>query len=193
MQSRLRQLCLVISIVAVTSACSHKVVTKADPPPPPAPVREEPAPAPQSRPAAVVAKAEAPKPEEPAKRVITAKSIEDYLNQLLDAYFDYNQSDLRNDAVSTLNRNSENLRLMMSAFPDTKFVVDGNCDERGSAEYNLVLGDRRAHAAQEFLVQVGVPADRLTTISYGKERPICMEHDEACWQKNRRAHVSLAR
>jgi peptidoglycan-associated lipoprotein len=124
---------------------------------------------------------------------MTAKSIEDYLNQLLDAYFDYNQSDLRTDAVSTLNRNSENLRAMMSAFPDIKFVLDGNADERGSAEYNLVLGDRRAHAAQEFLVQVGVPADRLTTISYGKERPICTEHTEECWQKNRRAHVSLAR
>jgi peptidoglycan-associated lipoprotein len=193
MHSRLLYLPIAISLIAITSACTHKVVTVKDPPPPPAPVREQPAPAAPSRPAAVVARAEAPKPAPPAQRVMTAKSIEDYLNQLLDAYFDYNQSDLRTDAVSTLNRNSENLRAMMSAFPDIKFVLDGNADERGSAEYNLVLGDRRAHAAQEFLVQVGVPADRLTTISYGKERPICTEHTEECWQKNRRAHVSLAR
>jgi peptidoglycan-associated lipoprotein len=69
-------------------------------------------------------------------------------------------------------------------------VVEGHCDERGSAEYNLGLGDRRATSAKDFLVQLGVPADKLKTISYGKERPQCTENDESCWQKNRRAHFS---
>ena len=68
--------------------------------------------------------------------------------------------------------------------------LEGNCDERGSAEYNLGLGDRRATAARDFMVQLGVPADRLKTISYGKERPVCTESNEECWQRNRRAHFS---
>ena len=69
-------------------------------------------------------------------------------------------------------------------------MVEGHCDERGSAEYNLGLGEARARAAMEFLVSLGVPADRLKTISYGKERPQCTESTEECWQKNRRAHFS---
>jgi peptidoglycan-associated lipoprotein len=69
-------------------------------------------------------------------------------------------------------------------------VVEGHCDDRGSAEYNLGLGDRRASSAKDFLVQLGIPADRLKTISYGKERPQCTDENESCWQKNRRAHFS---
>ena len=79
----------------------------------------------------------------------------------------------------------------MRDFPAATIMVEGHCDERGSAEYNLGLGDRRAAAAKEFLVQLGVPEGRLRTISYGKERPQCTEHTEECWQKNRRAHLSL--
>ena len=69
-------------------------------------------------------------------------------------------------------------------------MVEGHCDERGSAEYNLGLGDRRAQSAKDFLVQLGVPADKLRTVSYGKERPVCTEGNESCWQRNRRAHFS---
>ncbi len=75
----------------------------------------------------------------------------------------------------------------------SKFLVEGNCDERGSAEYNLALGERRARAAKEFLTQVGVPDERLMTISYGQERPACTDHNEECWQKNRRAHLTASR
>ena len=71
-------------------------------------------------------------------------------------------------------------------------MVEGHCDERGSAEYNLGLGDRRATSAKDFLVQLGVPADKLKTISYGKERPVCTESNEECWQRNRRGTL-LAR
>jgi peptidoglycan-associated lipoprotein len=122
----------------------------------------------------------------------TSKALEDYLNKLLDAYFDYDKADLRTDAQSALNSDSGELRSLLKEFPTAKFVVEGNCDERGSAEYNLALGERRAAAAKEFMIQIGVPADRLSTISYGQERPVCTDHDENCWQKNRRAHLTAS-
>ena len=75
-------------------------------------------------------------------------------------------------------------------FPNANIVIEGHCDERGSAEYNLGLGDRRASSAKEYLVQLGVPAEKLNTISYGKERAQCKEQNESCWQKNRRAHFT---
>jgi peptidoglycan-associated lipoprotein len=78
---------------------------------------------------------------------------------------------------------------MIREFPNSRVVLEGHCDERGSAEYNLGLGDRRANAAKEFLVQLGVPTDRLSVISYGKERPQCTESNEGCWQRNRRVHL----
>jgi peptidoglycan-associated lipoprotein len=124
--------------------------------------------------------------------VRTSKVLADYLPKLLDAYFDYDKAVLRSDAQTALNNNSAELRSLLKEFPNTKFVVEGNCDERGSPEYNLALGDRRAKAAQEFLVQIGVPSERLTTISYGQERPVCTDHNENCWQKNRRAHLSAS-
>ena len=72
-------------------------------------------------------------------------------------------------------------------------LIEGHCDERGTGEYNLALGDRRATAARDFLVNLGVPASKLSTVSYGEERPQCREQDESCYQRNRRAHFSPAR
>jgi peptidoglycan-associated lipoprotein len=110
-----------------------------------------------------------------------------------DAYFDYDKSELRDDARQAMTRDAELLKRIFAADPSFSVAIEGHCDERGSAEYNLGLGDRRATAAKEFLVQLGVPADRLTTISYGKDRPVCTEENEACYQRNRRAHLSPAR
>jgi peptidoglycan-associated lipoprotein len=107
-----------------------------------------------------------------------------------DAYFDYDKSDIREDARAALTRNADALKAIFNDFPNSTIVVEGHCDERGSAEYNLGLGDRRAQSAKDFLVQLGVPADKLRTISYGKERPVCTEGNESCWQRNRRAHFS---
>lgn len=107
-----------------------------------------------------------------------------------DAFFDYDKSDIRDEARATLTRNSDALKAILRDFPAATIQIEGHCDERGSAEYNLGLGDRRAAAAKEFLVQLGVSADRLKTISQGKERPQCTESNEACWQKNRRAHFA---
>lgn len=110
--------------------------------------------------------------------------------EVQDAYFDYDKSDVREDARSILTRDADALKSILADFPSAVISLEGHCDERGSAEYNLGLGDRRSTSAKEFLVQLGVPADRLKTISYGKERPQCTESNEACWQKNRRAHFS---
>ena len=109
---------------------------------------------------------------------------------LQDAYFDYDKSDIREDARAALTKDAEALKSIFQEFPSAIITVEGHCDERGSAEYNLGLGDRRATAAKDFLVQLGVPADKLKTISYGKERPVCTESNEECWQRNRRAHFS---
>ncbi len=84
------------------------------------------------------------------------------------------------------------LKKIFNDFPNTSVIVEGHCDERGSAEYNLGLGDQRASSAKQFLVDLGVPADRLKTVSYGKERPQCSEATEDCYQRNRRAHFAAA-
>ncbi len=110
-----------------------------------------------------------------------------------DAYFDYDQSDVRSDAQATLRSNATALKKLFSDYPSGRVVIEGHCDDRGTNEYNLALGDRRATAARDFLVGQGVPAGKLTTISYGEERPQCTASDESCWQRNRRAHFSAAR
>jgi peptidoglycan-associated lipoprotein len=111
-------------------------------------------------------------------------------SNVADAFYDYDKSDIRDDARAALTKDADALKAIFADFPDATITIEGHCDERGSAEYNLALGDRRATAAKDFLTQLGVPADKLKTISYGKERPQCTEHTEECWQKNRRAHFS---
>jgi peptidoglycan-associated lipoprotein len=194
MRLRLLILTMGVSVVFTTSGCHKKAAMAAPPPPPPAPTRESPPPPPPERPQppAPVASTPEPPPAPPAVVERTQQTLADYLNRLLDAYFDYDKAELRSDAQTALNRNSSELILLLKEFPNTKFVLEGDCDERGSAEYNLVLGERRAAAAKEFLTQIGVPEGHLTTISYGKERQVCTESTEECWQKNRRAHLSVA-
>jgi peptidoglycan-associated lipoprotein len=114
------------------------------------------------------------------------------LAETKDAYFDYDKSNLRPDARSALSQDATALKSIFQAFPGAKIRVEGDSDERGSAEYNLALGDRRAKEAKDYLVEFGVPQSQLTTISYGKERPVCTEHNEERWQKNRRAHLGSA-
>ena len=131
--------------------------------------------------------ATAPAPRYP--NAATRARIDELLARIEDAYFDYNQHTLRPDAINALQADSTELRDILKDFPDYKLTIKGNCDERGSAEYNLVLGDARAKAAKDYLVQVGISGDQLSIISYGKDRPVCQEHDGACWQKNRRIHI----
>ena len=112
------------------------------------------------------------------------------MTEVQDAFFDYDKSDIREDARSALTRDADALKAILADYPGQMIGIEGHCDERGSGEYNMGLGDRRATAAKEFLVLVGVSAERLRTVSYGKERPQCTESNEGCWQQNRRAHLS---
>jgi peptidoglycan-associated lipoprotein len=131
-------------------------------------------------------------PPPPPPAVVQPKPTLDQMlsGTVVDAYFDYDKNDIREDARAALTKDADSLKAIFGSFPDATVTIEGHCDDRGSAEYNLALGDRRAAAAKEFLVQLGVPGDKLKTISYGKERPQCTDHDETCWQKNRRAHFS---
>ncbi len=112
-----------------------------------------------------------------------------FLKNVFDAYFDYDKSDVRPDARDALSKTAQFFR----SYPQLRVVIEGHCDERGSTEYNLGLGERRAQAVKQFLVSLGVTADRMETVSFGKEKPFCSEHDENCWQKNRRGHFVMAR
>src|SRR6202040_3239704 len=169
-----------------------KVAAKA--PPPPAPEVTTPAvasnPAPPKdypRPAQAAAPAPFRMPD-----AATRARIQDLLNRIQDAYFDYNKHTLRPDAETTLKSDAQTLADILRQYPDFKLTVEGHCDERGSEEYNIALGDARAKQTQEYLATMGLPGDQLRTMSYGKEHPVCNDHDEDCWQKNRRAHLTQA-
>jgi peptidoglycan-associated lipoprotein len=111
-----------------------------------------------------------------------------FIANVQDAYFDLDKADIRPDARAALAKTAEFFR----NYPQVKATVEGHCDERGSTEYNLGLGDRRATAVKQYLVSLGIAADRLSTVSYGKEKPFCMEATEACYQQNRRGHFVRA-
>lgn len=157
-------LLLVIPALMVTVSCQKKAVAVAKEPVP------EAKPAPPPPPAG-------PSEEEQAIATI----------QQEDVYFEFDKSTLTPVAQETLTRKAELLR----KFQNLAVTIEGNCDERGTNEYNLALGDRRAESAKAFLVQLGIEASRMTTISYGEERPVCTEHTEECWAKNRRDHFAV--
>jgi peptidoglycan-associated lipoprotein len=129
-----------------------------------------------------------PPPAQPPK--VTISSSEVLSREAQDVYFDYDKSDLRADAVRSATANAELLKRIFAQDPGFSVVVEGNCDERGSAEYNLGLGDRRATSLKDFYVQQGLPADKIRTISYGKEKPVCTDANEACYQRNRHDHMA---
>ncbi len=186
-----RMLWVAIGAIALMTAGCAKKVAAVPPKPAAAPVAVAPsAPAPAPAPAAVAstpAPAPAVRPRYP--NAATRARIDELLAKIEDAYFDYDKHDLRPDAVKALEADSTELRDILKDYPDYKLTIQGNCDERGSEEYNLALGDARAKAAKDYLVQVGIPADQLGVISFGKDRPVCTEHSEDCWQKNRHVHI----
>ena len=106
--------------------------------------------------------------------------------ELSDIFFDFDRFVIRNDAQSVLEANAGVLKSQSGE----KILLEGHCDERGTSAYNLVLGERRAKAAAQYLRDLGIPSSQIQITSYGKERPFCTEHSEACWQSNRRAHFS---
>jgi peptidoglycan-associated lipoprotein len=112
-----------------------------------------------------------------------------FTQEVRDAYFDLDKADIRPDARAALEKTASFLK----GYPLAHVTIEGHCDERGSTEYNLALGDRRANAVKQYLVNLGIPAGNLNTVSYGKEKPFCMESNESCWQQNRRGHFVPAK
>jgi peptidoglycan-associated lipoprotein len=119
----------------------------------------------------------------------TMTAEEEFKANVQDAFYDYDTDAIRSDAQATLSKDASYL----ASHPDLKVVLGGYCDERGSDEYNLALGQKRAESAKNALVTAGVAATRIRVISYGKEKPFCSESSEACWQQNRRAGFTMDR
>jgi len=130
-----------------------------------------------------------PPPQPPTE---SEPTFQETAARLQDLHFDYDKSDVRSQDQTVLSNDASVLKTIFARFPNASITVEGHCDERGSAEYNIALGDRRASATKEALVALGVPGDRLKTVSYGKERPLCTEQNETCYQQNRRAHFNAA-
>jgi len=115
--------------------------------------------------------------------------LNDRLAHLEDAMFDYDKSTIRADAATALKDDVGVIRGILTSYPSETLRIEGHCDERGSDEYNVALGDKRARAVAEFFETMGISSAQLTVISYGKDKPVCTDQTEDCWQKNRRAHI----
>lgn len=114
-------------------------------------------------------------------------SAKELISRLSDIHFDFDKYDVRDDAKPTL----KELSGILSKNTKAKVVAEGHCDERGTVEYNLALGEKRASAVKSYLISLGIPSSRVDTVSYGKEKPLCSDSSETCWAKNRRAHFVL--
>ena len=176
--------CVVIAIGAASCAKKAPEVPPPAPPPPAAPAAPPAPPAPPP-PAPPPAAAKTMSEEE----IFAGKSL-DQLNAerpLADVYFDLDEAMIRDDARGSLQKNAE----WMKRWSSTRVTVEGHADERGSGEYNLALGERRASSVREYLVSLGIRADRVSIVSKGKESPFCSESTESCWQQNRRGHFII--
>lgn len=183
-------LMVVVCLFSLCGGCAKKVKTE----PPVAPEAAEEVAKPEAKPAeeqAVTAPEEVKESE--LEKTLTRSEqpgIEGAVMEssaLKDVHFDFDRSELTDAAREILNANAE----LLKKSPDVKIQVEGHCDERGSTSYNLALGERRAASVKDYLVSLGIPADKLSTISYGEERPLDPGQNEEAWAKNRRAHIVI--
>jgi peptidoglycan-associated lipoprotein len=184
------RVCAALALVAAigVSGCAKK--KPAPPPPPPPPAAEAPKTTPTPPP---------PPPAPPAPReetrtptedeIFARKSIEDLNREhaLADAFFALDSSQVNDEGRTVLQKDAE----WMKRWTSTKVLVEGHGDSRGTAEYNLALGERRATAVRDYLVNLGIGADRIQIVSKGKEAPFCSEENDSCWQQNRRGHFVI--
>jgi len=179
---------LVVAVLVLSAACSKKAPATAPlpPPPPPAPTAPPPPPPPPPPPAPA---SPAPKPltddEVYAKKSLAELNAE---KPLEDVYFDYDKADLKADARASLSKNAE----WMKRWAATKILVEGHCDARGTNEYNLALGEKRAAAVRDYLTGLGIGADRIQIVTKGEESPFCLDETESCFAQNRRGHFILS-
>ena len=166
------------------AACAKKAPAPAPAPPPPA---ETPAPTPPPPPPPPPP---APAPKPPTEEEIFAKKTLDELNKerpLGDVFFAYDSSELSDEARTSLQKNAD----WMKRWTSTAVTVEGHCDSRGSSEYNLALGERRAASVRSYLASLGVDGSRVQAVSKGEEQPVCGEENESCWSQNRRGHFVI--
>ena len=163
------------------AACGEKRVAVTPPPPvpPTAPAAPPAPPAPPTAPAA--APTPAPLTED---QLFAQASLADIQKEFRDVYFDLDNAAIKDEGRAALTANAT----YMKRRPSVRITIEGHCDERGSSEYNLALGERRANAVRAYLMELGVPASNITIVSKGEEAPFCTESNEACWQQNRRGH-----
>jgi peptidoglycan-associated lipoprotein len=172
--------------VAVSAAGCHKKVPPPAPPPPPPPAVTPAPPPPPPPPAARPAPPPAPLSEEEIFRNKTLEQL-NAEKPLDDVFFELDKSDIKDEGRTSLQKDAD----WMKKWTSTSVTVEGHCDSRGSSEYNLALGSRRAEAVKAYLVSLGIPDGRVTIVSKGKEQPFCNEENESCWQQNRRGHFVI--
>jgi peptidoglycan-associated lipoprotein len=192
--SLVRQTSVLLAVFALAAAvsCGGKKPPIARPTPPPPPGTNASAPPPATRPPAPPEPVAEPTivPPEPVREDAIASASLDDINRnspLKPLFFEYDSSEVNDAGRAVLDENAATLK----KYPSWMVTIEGHCDERGTAEYNLALGDRRAAAARTHLIALGISADRLRTVSYGKEFPFDAGHDEAAFEKNRRAHFVI--
>jgi len=175
---RLFGLLLVAVIASQGAMCKKKPVATPTPPPPPPPVVATPTPTPPPPPP--------PRATPTAAEIFASKTVQQLNDEhvLADVKFDYDVADLTDAARAALQKNADYMRMWTSI----RIRVEGHADSRGTNEYNLALGERRAAAVRDYLVGLGIAAARITTETKGEEEPLCREENEACWSQNRRGH-----
>ena len=185
---RLLILCFAVGALMTVTACRREPPAAPAPPPPPPPPAVAAQPPPPPPPPAP--EPPPPPPAPPTEEEIFARMSLMELNQqrpLEDVYFEFDRSELSDAARASLQKNAE----WMNRWTSTRVSVEGHADARGTNEYNLALGERRAAAARDYLVSLGVPAARVTTVSKGEEEPTCTQDAESCWSQNRRGHFVI--
>jgi len=189
---QIASLAMAAGLVALVSvACGKPKVVPPAPPPPPPPQAKAPPPPETPPPAPPVVTPPPPQPPPPPTEqdIFNRTSLADLNAQkpLDDVFFEYDKADLSDTARASLQKDSTYMKKWMSI----KITAEGHCDSRGTAEYNLALGERRANAVRDYLTSLGISADRVNVVTLGKEKPFCMDENEACWQQNRRGHFVI--
>jgi peptidoglycan-associated lipoprotein len=178
-------LALCLTAMVAVSACGKKKPAPAPAPAPPPATRPENPPPPPPTPAAT-----APEPRVPTEEELFRNMTLEELNAkkyLGDAYVTLDSAELSEEARGALAKDAD----WMKKWTSTKVTIEGHCDSRGTSEYNLALGERRSTAVKSYLASLGIGADRISTVSKGKEQPVCTEESESCWQQNRRGHFII--
>jgi peptidoglycan-associated lipoprotein len=185
-----------LAVLLSTAACHKKAPVQASTPKDTTPVASNPAPdrtpTPRSTPAPPQQRAQATPTRNNQMPEAVRKTLNDELAKLEDALFDYDKSTIRSDASVALKADVDVIKDILATYPSQKLLIEGNADERGSEEYNLALGEKRAKAAEGFLQSMGIPSNQLSVVSLGKDHPVCTDQNESCWQRNRRAHITAA-